>query len=541
MKQKNLVCTIAMAMAFFSSCSQDRVEQLINEMSLDEKVGQLIIVSFGEETDKESIKQLIEEEHIGGLIAMECEMEKYCALLNEFQQSAQIPLLMTVDGEWGASMRFDDLTKFPRNMQLGALSSPERVYEVGKAMAAQFARLGIHVNYAPTVDINNNPKNPVIGSRSFGDNREKVAEYGAMLMKGLHDGGIWTSAKHFPGHGDTDVDSHKALPLLSFDRDRLDSLELYPFQRLIDEGASMVMVGHLSVPALDSTGIPSSISYPIITELLKEKMGFKGIVVTDALEMKGVAEYIPEETIPLASFKAGSDLLLMPPREKVHECKQLLIEAVEKGEISEERLHESLRKVLLMKDQLGLLDGKPVVSAENIYNELETPEVLQLIQQVCDESLTLVKRPSCELKGENKLADMLENGKAIALELDKHLTQADLEQARKQAVGKEYVVLSLPEFKAAKNDRETFSQIEPAAIYKYVSEWAKNQKMLLAILDTPYVLDYIELDAFDGVLVAYSTSKENRKAVEKVIGGELEPQGVLSVSAGGLPNGFAAE
>ena len=279
MNKKNIrVIILAMAIfaAFFSGKKQerperDKVEEIIAKMSLREKVGQLFIIEYSDKYDLEDpyFDKLIKRDKIGGLILMEMDIDKYIERINRFQTMSKIPLLISVDGEWGVSMRFDTLTQFPRNMQLGALSSPDLVYQVGRAMAKQFVRLGIHINYAPTIDINNNPLNPVIGQRSFGDDREKVAQYGAAIIKGMQDGGIMTSAKHFPGHGDTETDSHKALPVLTFERTRLDSLELYPFRHVIKEGVAMVMVGHLSVPSLDPTGVPSSISYPIITELEK--------------------------------------------------------------------------------------------------------------------------------------------------------------------------------------------------------------------------------------------------------------------------------
>lgn len=537
MKKLILLLSIWIMPAF--SHAQDRVDAMMQKMSLREKVGQLFIVDCGHYTPTAKIDKLIRSDKIGGLIVMEYGMEEYAKQINAYQALSEIPLVISVDGEWGASMRFDTLTQYPRNMQLGALSSDELVYKVGLSMADQFRRLGIHINYAPSVDVNNNPKNPVIGHRSFGDDREKVARYGAAIMRGLQDGGIWTSAKHFPGHGDTDVDSHKALPLLSFDRVRLDSIELYPFEVMIEEGASMVMVGHLSVPALDPTGIPSSISYPIITELLKKELGFKGIVVTDALGMKGVAEYIPAETVPLESFKAGSDILLMPPAD-IHTCIKNVVKAVRRGEVSRERLNESLRKVLKMKEQLGILDTKPYISTEDLYREVETPEVLDLIQQVSDASITMIKRPTCGLK-DSSLSDMIAKGEAAVVTLDKKLSMEKLETAKASVAGKEYVVLYVPEFRAPKNNRESYTALRPQDIYDYICKWAGSQKIVLAIMDSPYVLDKIDMKAFDGILVGYSTSAANRRAVEKILDGRIEAQGVLPVVAGGLPNGYRAE
>ena len=534
-----LLMICVMPMCAFAQ-KQDRVERMMRKMSVRDKVGQLFIINYGHYTPKGEIEEMIKKDRIGGLIIMEVGMEQYANQMNEFQKQSRIPMVISIDGEWGASMRFDTLTQFPRNMQLGALSNKEMVYKVGRAMADQFRRVGVHINYAPTIDVNNNPKNPVIGQRSFGDDRDKVAQYGAALIRGMQDGGVWTSAKHFPGHGDTDVDSHKALPTLPFDRARLDSIELYPFQEAINQDVWMVMVGHLNVPALDPTGLPSSISYPIITELLKEEMGFKGIVVTDALGMKGVSTYMPAEMVPVASFKAGSDLLLMPAQDW-HRSIQNMVKAVKSGEISRERLDESVRKVLKMKEQLGLLDGTPFIDPKNIYEDTETKEVIDLIQEVCDASVTMVKRPSVALKGEGSLAQLIKEGRAKEVVLDKRMSLASLDGAKLSVEGAEYAVVYLPELRAPKNDFNSYSNMKPEEIYGFLTEWARQQKVILAVMNNPYVLDQIDVKAFDGIVIGYSSVDQNMKAVGKVLSGQIDAEGVLPVSAGGLPTGYSAK
>lgn len=498
------------------------VDSLIADMTLREKVGQLFILEYADGIEKE-----VRRDKIGGIILMESPLEKYGGWLNALQKESSIPLVISIDGEWGASMRFDTLTQFPRNMQMGALSSPELVYKAGIAMASQFRRLGINIDFAPSVDINSNPLNPAIGPRSFGDDREKVAAWGAALMHGLQDGGILTSAKHFPGHGDTETDSHKALPLLPFDRERLDSLELYPFMRLINEGVAMVMVGHLNVPALDSTGMPSSISYQIITKLLKEQMGFKGIVITDALAMKGVSTYVRSQTVPLESFKAGSDILLMPPH-KWHRSIKTLYKAVRRGEIPVSRVDESLRKILLMKQQLGILKNAPEIVSENIFQDVETPETLSLIQEICDSSVTMVTRPS----GNYSSVD--------TVSLSRDLDYNSLRQAKESAEELEHIYLKLPAFRAPKNNKELYTSVPPQEIYNFVSQWATEQKITLLIMDTPYVLNKIDVDAFDGIYICYSDTPANRLSAWKVISGQMEAKGVLPVSAGGFPTGYSA-
>jgi beta-glucosidase-like glycosyl hydrolase len=547
MNKKNIrVIILAMAIfaAFFSGKKQERperdnVERIIAKMSLREKVGQLFIIEYSDKYDLEDpyFDKLIKKDKIGGLILMEMDLDNYIERINRFQKMSKIPLFISVDGEWGASMRFDTLTQFPRNMQMGALTSPDLVYQVGRAMSKQFVRLGIHINYAPTIDINNNPLNPVIGQRSFGDDREKVAIYGAAIIKGLQDGGTLTSAKHFPGHGDTEIDSHKSLPVLSFNRARLDSLELYPFKHVIKEGVAMVMVGHLSVPSLDSSGVPSSISYSIITKLLKEELGFEGIVVTDALGMKGVAEYIPRDRVAIESFKAGSDILLMPPAERRKSISTFL-KAVRRGEIPKERVEESLRKILKMKEQAGLLGSTPQIDPVDAFAQLETREVLDIINKVAEESMTLIKPP--DWGPDQNLETLSAIGAADTIILPRRITKEILENARKRAEGVEFAVIYLPEMKAPKNDRENYAAIPPQEIYNFISAWAREQKIVLAIMDNPYALDKIDIEAFEGILVGYSSSKANLSAADKVFRGKLEAHGVLPAAAGGFPSGYHA-
>lgn len=541
---------LAIFVAFFSGkrpervepgkVEDDRVEKIIEKMTLREKVGQLFIIEYNDKHDLEDpyFDKLIKRDKIGGLILMEMDIDNYIERANRFQKMSKIPLFISVDGEWGASMRFDTLTQFPRNMQLGALSSPDLVYQVGSAMAKQFVRLGIHINYAPTIDINNNPLNPVIGQRSFGDDREKVALYGAAIIKGMQDGGTLTSAKHFPGHGDTEIDSHKALPVLNFDRARLDSLELYPFKHVIKEGVAMVMVAHLSIPSLDPTGVPSSISYPIITGLLKEELGFEGIVVTDALGMKGVTECVPKERVAIESFKAGSDILLMPPGDK-RKAMATFRKAVRRGEISKERIDESLRKILRMKEQMGLLDGAPQIDPSDAFAQVETAEVLDIINKVAEESMTLVKRP--EWGPDQNLETLSTIGAADTIILPRRITKDLLDNARMRAEGLEYVVIYLPEMRAPKNDRENYAAIPPQEIYDFISAWAREQNVVLAIMDNPYALDKIDIDAFEGILVGYSSSDANLSAADRVFRGQLEAHGVLPAAAGGFPTGYYAD
>lgn len=377
---------------------EQQVDSVMSTLSTRQKVAQITMVattSYGDSASQARIFDLVENEGIGGVILMHDSLTRCRAYLNDLQQLAKVPLLVAIDGEWGPSMRFAEFPFFPRQMQLGAMSDDSLVYEMGLAVGRQCRETGIHINFAPVVDVNNNPNNVAINTRSFGESRERVAEYGSAYMRGMQDAGIFACAKHFPGHGDTDVDSHRALPVLPFTRERLDSLELYPFRRLIKDGVSMVMLAHLHIPALDSA--VSSVSYPIVTGLLKKELGFKGVVVTDALVMKGVAEgREPAEVMEMA-YAAGVDMLLMPGRPK--EGIARITAKIDSGVYTVKDLDKRVRKVLMMKAKAGLLSqpSSAFVDSTNLVERVRLASDSLLIEQIADRSLTLLKGDSSVL------------------------------------------------------------------------------------------------------------------------------------------------
>ncbi|MGB0424856.1 MAG: glycoside hydrolase family 3 protein, partial [Flavobacteriales bacterium] len=284
-------------------------DSVLVNLSLEEKIGQLFMVAAYSNRDEQhslEIEQLIKENHIGGLIFMQGGPIRQANLTNRYQKASKTPLLMAMDAEWGLAMRLDSTIKYPRQMSLGAAGSEELAYSYGKEMARQLKRLGVHVSFAPVVDVNNNAKNPVIGSRSFGEDRELVSDLGIACMKGLQDGGVLANAKHFPGHGDTDKDSHQTLPVITHSRARLDSIELYPFKKMISQGLGSMMIAHLNIPALDSE--TSTLSSKIVTDLLRNDLAFDGLIFTDALNMNGVASYYEPGEVDLKALLAGNDI-----------------------------------------------------------------------------------------------------------------------------------------------------------------------------------------------------------------------------------------
>lgn len=293
---------------------QKWVDSVFNTLSVDQKIGQLftpMVFSRKDTTHYQEIKTLIEKYHIGGIIFSQGGPVKQTQWLNAFQSISKVPLLISMDAEWGVAMRLDSVVAFPWNMTLGAIKDNTVVEKIGMRMAEQERELGVHMSYAPVLDINTNPKNPIIGNRSFGENPKRVAEKGIALMRGHHKAGILTSGKHFPGHGDTSKDSHKTLPTVGFDQIRLDTTELYPFKKVIEQGLSSVMTAHLNVPALTQSNVPTSLSHEVVTRLLKDKIGFNGLAITDALNMKGAQTDGSKGNMDLMALMAGNDILLI--------------------------------------------------------------------------------------------------------------------------------------------------------------------------------------------------------------------------------------
>ena len=317
------------------------VDSIYNKLSIDEKIGQLFFVqATGNKTNNsEKIVSDIKNFKIGGLIFSTGDPTTQAHLTNKFQNLSSTPLLISMDAEWGIGMRLDSVPKFPWNMSLGAVADDSMLEDIGSAIGYQFNRLGIHMNFAPVIDINTNSKNPIIGNRSFGESKINVSKKGINFTKGLQSKNILATAKHFPGHGDTFKDSHLTLPTISFDKKRIKEVELYPFKKLIENGLSSVMIAHLNVPSLEKEKmLPSTLSKNIIENILIDELDFKGLVITDALGMKGVSEY-SKKNVDLLAFLAGNDILLMSSNisKGIKEIKK----SYKKGKISEERLSRS--------------------------------------------------------------------------------------------------------------------------------------------------------------------------------------------------------
>ena len=360
------------------------VESRLAKMTLKEKIGQLFIHTVplhDTEVNRKNIRNAIKEYKIGGILFSDGKVVNQVTLTNYAQELADIPLMITFDGEWGLNMRLKEIPAFSRNRVMGCIQDNELLYEYGKEVARQFREIGVHVNFAPVADVDNNPLNPVINTRSFGGDVRNVTGKVIAYSRGLEDGGVLSVSKHFPGHGDTNVDSHKALPVLKFTRERLDSIEMYPFRKAIEAGLGGIMVGHLEIPALSKK--PSSLS-PEILDILQEEFGFKGIAFTDALEMKGVSNNL---NVCAQALMAGNDMLL-PPRNLKREMDGVLA-AVKAGKLTEEYLTEKCRKVLTFKYALGLHEP-PFIQLSGIEKRLNRPSTQDLRDRLEKAAVTVV-------------------------------------------------------------------------------------------------------------------------------------------------------
>ena len=410
------------------------VETRLQGMSLKEKIGQLFIHTVAPqdtEPNRRNIRNAVKEYKVGGLLFSGGQLSTQVVLTNFAQEMAETPLLMTFDGEWGLAMRLKGTPSFPKNRVLGCIQDNELLYEYGLEVARQCREIGVHVNFAPVADVDNNPLNPVINTRSFGGDPKNVADKVIAYSRGLEEGGVLSVSKHFPGHGDTNVDSHKALPVLNFSRERMDSIELYPFRQAIQAGLGGIMVGHLEVPAFSKK--PASISTEILS-LLQDELGFKGLAFTDALEMKGISN---NPNLCAQTLIAGNDMLLAP-RNLKRELDGVL-NAVKNGQLTEEQITEKCRKVLTFKYALGL-HQRQFVQLSGLEQRLNHPGVQQLMDRLEKAAVTVVSNDGgiLPLDVDQKKVVVLNigtpsKGKAFCNQLKKYM-QVDCIQAHPDSI-----------------------------------------------------------------------------------------------------------
>ena len=508
------------------------VNRTYNSLSQDQKLGQLFIVALYTNKGEDhisNVRRIVEQEQIGGLILMQDDAAREITLVNEFQSKSKVPLMIGMDAEWGLFQRIAAAHKFPWAMTLGAIQDKNLITQMAAKIAEDSKRMGINWDFAPVVDVNTNPDNPIIGNRSFGSEVQNVVNSALAYSNGLQDNRILAAIKHFPGHGDTSTDSHFDLPVVAHNLDRLNAVELAPFKALMDKGIGGVMVAHLYVPALEKeNGIPASISKNIITGLLKEKFGYKGLIITDALNMGAVAKrYKPGELDALA-FKAGNDIMLFS--EGVKEGKRLIQQAIDNREISQNRVEESVKKILLTKYFLGLDKYEPR-NPENINYDLNNDSHKTLVQNLYANALTL-------LKDNKKLLPLncRENYYYVPLEEAAYQTFADrLNLETTVIVKKSSEISSIPKNSKVivgfhKDNSTAYKSYKISdKSKKILSELSKNTQVILSIFGSAYALKDVDISNISTVLVAYENNDDSMTATAKSLMGDSEISGRLPV------------
>ena len=512
--------------------AQEWVDQTYNSLSQDEKLGQLFIVALYTNKDENHINQvrnIVTNDKIGGLILMQDDAAREINLVNEFQQKSKVPLMIGMDAEWGLYQRINTAHKFPWAMTLGAIQDKDLIYQMAAKIAEDCKRMGVNWDFAPVVDVNTNPNNPIIGNRSFGSEVSNVTQSALSYANGLQDNNILAAIKHFPGHGDTNTDSHLDLPVVSHSLQRLNKIELAPFKDLMNKGIGGVMVAHLYVPSLESgKGIPASISKNIITGLLKEKLGYKGLIITDALNMGAVAnKYKPGELDALA-FKAGNDIMLFS--QGVSEGKKLIQKAIDQGEISQSRVEESVKKILLTKYFLGLNQYTPK-NPENINYNLNNDSHTKLVQNLYSNALTL-------LKDEKKLLPLNSHTTYYYVPLEEAPYQTfenRLKSDSKVILKKASEINTIPANSTVivgfhKDNSTAYKPYKISAESKKIlSDLTKNKNVILNVFGSAYALKDIDLSKVSTVLVSYENNDDSMTATADALNGKTKISGKLPV------------
>lgn len=515
------------------------IDSVYKKMTFDERVGQLFMVaaySNKDEAHYKSIDKLVTDYKIGGLIYFQGGPVRQAILTNRYQSKSKLPMMVGIDAEWGLSMRIDSTFKYPWNMTLGAIKDNSLIEKMGEQMAEQSKRLGINFTFSPVVDINTNPNNPIIGNRSFGETRENVTNKALAYMNGLQSNGVFATAKHFPGHGDTSSDSHTTLPTIAFTKERIDSVEVYPYKKLIEKGLASVMVAHLNVPSLESqANLPSSLSSKIVTNFLKNDLKFEGLIFTDALNMKGASNFKQPGDIDLAAFLAGNDVLLFS--EDVPKAVLKFKEAYKKKTLTEKRLAYSVKKILKYKFKAGLKNYKPI-ALENLYNDLNKAEYDALNEKLFENAITTLQNvgdiiPIASLKTEKiayvKIGD--DFNEVFIKSLNEYTKVDDISGSSIETILsklQDYTKVIIGFHKVDniwKKNNPTSEEI------RWINSISKQNKTILTFFTRPYSLPTtIDYSTLDGVIMAYQNNNFTQKIVSEIIFGSTSSKGRLPVS-----------
>ncbi|WP_443937632.1 glycoside hydrolase family 3 protein [Pedobacter sp. MW01-1-1] len=554
-KKKTISLIALCGMAFMANAQQKPyldllanqpkwVDSVFKKLSRRDRIAQLFFVRAHTNLGPkyiDSVGKVIKKEQLGGVVFFQGGPGMQAAVTNAYQKVSKIPLLISNDGEWGLGMRLDSTISYPYQMTLGAIQNNNLLYKMGLEVAKDFKRLGMQMNLAPVTDVNNNPKNPVINYRSFGENKYNVANKVGAYMKGLQEGGLITTLKHFPGHGDTDVDSHYDLPQLNFSAARLDSLEMYPFKVLIKQGASGIMVAHMNIPSLDNTpNLPSTLSKPIITGILKQKLGFKGLIMTDAMDMKGVVKYFKGGQADLMAIVAGNDILELS--ENSERAITLVRKAVRHQELDMKVIDESVRKILTAKYWTGVY-RKEMIDPKNIVTDLNRPASNALIQELANASVTL-------LRGKDYIKNLIPIRRTAIISigvpsvtafqkevskgfynsvyyvLDKDATAQQISNIAREAAAFSQIIVSIHDTRSRPGNNIPLNN----GVKSFIKELS-TKNAVFALFANPYNLANLPgLENSKGLLVGYQKEDYMQIAGAAVINSRLNPTGKLPVS-----------
>ena len=514
------------------------VDSVYNQMPFNEKVGQLFMIAAYSNKDTvhtNAIDKLIKDYKIGGLIFFQGGPMRQAKLTNRFQSESKLPLFIGIDAEWGLSMRLDSTYKFPWNSTLGAIRDLKLIEKVGEQMGKESNRMGIQFNFAPVLDINTNPKNPIIGHRSFGEDKKNVTERAIALMTGVQNQKVFSTGKHFPGHGDTSTDSHSTLPTVNFTKERIENVELYPYKRMFDEGLESVMVAHLNVPSLEPReNYPTSLSYSVVTDLLQKELGFEGLIFTDALNMKGASNFKKPGDIDLEAFMAGNDILLFA--ENVPLAVERITQAYTDGLITDERISQSVKKILHYKFKSGLNHYKPI-ETQHLVADINPIQNTTLQYQLYENAITVLKNNNKILPIKDltkkiayvKLGDDTNTSFITTLKKYTEVKEVEIENTDSLNVElKKYDLVIVGYHKSDKAwKKHDFSDIELIRL----QEIAKNNNVILDVFTKAYSLMPITFfDDIEGLVVSYQNGDIAQEVSAELLFGAIDAKGKLPVS-----------
>jgi len=516
------------------------------ELSEDEKLGQLFMPRAYSQKEKDhysSIKKLIKENKIGGLCFFQGTPKEQAKLVNEYQKMSDIPLLIAIDAEWGLGMRFkDDAISFPMQLELGAIQDEQLIYEMGEKVAEHCKRIGVNVNFAPVVDVNNNPSNPVINQRSFGEDKFNVASKGRAYMMGMENNGVLSCAKHFPGHGDTDVDSHYDLPVISHDRQRINDIELMPFRSLAGDIGSM-MVAHVHMPSIDDRkNRPTTLSLNAVTGILKNEFAYEGLIMTDALDMKGVTKNFKKGETEAEALLAGNDVLLLS--EDIPKAISTIKEYIKEGKINWKQIDASVHKILKFKYLLGLSQTPVIEKLGKVSDDINDDEAIVLKERLVENALTMVKNdqgliPIAKIKRKKfaSIAIGAEETTAFQTRLSsfaevkhynssKNISASAMSSRINELSKYDIVFVSTHDMSMYEKNKFGVTKSE----FTFIRTLAERTKVVLTVFGSPYALKYFE--KLPNVLLAYSEDEINQDKAAQALFGVFDIKGKLPVSAG---------